>query len=152
MRQPPARIGRDVLAARVVERRIHQHPVDAGRHQPGGVERLHILGVGLKRPHPVVQPVEPRVLGSQRAQHRVDLDQRDMQAADAHGEREASAADAGAEIDRLLTRVSAGGGGEQDRIVADTMTAQRLAQPQPAAEHGVFAGRESGALRHFACA
>ena len=49
--------------------------------------------------HPVGEPLRSRVLGRQRRQRRVDLDQRHRDVGNARREREAGRADAGAEID-----------------------------------------------------
>ena len=104
---------------------------------------MPILDVEGERIDAIVQPVEPRVVGGERRQRGVDLDQGDLEPGNARRQREAGGADAGAEVDRMFAGAARGSGGKQDRIVADAMAGERLAQPQAAAENRVFAGFEN---------
>ena len=65
-------------------------------------------------------------------------------AVDARRQRKPGRADAGAEIDDLVAGARRTCRRQQDRVVAEAMSARRLQQPQPAAEHGVL-GHRAGA-------
>jgi hypothetical protein len=100
-----------------VERRVHQHAIRAagGQTSVGDIGHQHIHAVG--------QSVEPCIASGQIAKRLIDFDQRDFQLWRARHQRQAGRADAGAEIDRMLAGAPISRGGEQDRIMADTMAA-----------------------------
>ncbi len=140
MGQPAPRIGRDVQAAGVVEGRIHQHVIGTAGAEPGGGQRLNVFRIGDDRPHPAIKTVQRGIAGRQRRQRRIDLNQRDRHAVDTPGQRQPGAADAGAEIDRMIACSGVHRRRQQHGIVSNAVPAQRLTQAQAAAEDGVFAG------------
>ena len=67
------------------------------------------------------------------------LDQGHGKIINAARDREPGRADAGAKLDQALARLRRTRRGQQDGVVADAMAFARLAQNEPAAEHGVLA-------------
>ena len=84
------------------------------------------------------RPLRCTFSAAKAASSRIDLDQRDVDAGDARGERQSGRAHARAEIDRALACARRARRRQQNRVVADPVPAPRLREPQPAAEHGIF--------------
>ena len=65
MCEAAARIGRDILASRIVEWWIHQDAIKRSRRSPTASSASGLSTSSSERSHPVVQPVEPRIAPSQ---------------------------------------------------------------------------------------
>ena len=138
MRQAARVIGRRLL--RNIERRVHQHARRGSRCQArGGEIGGGCLDIETHRAHAIGKIVAFRIAGRERGQGRIDFHQRDGDARDPARQRQARAADTGAEIDRMVAGLRDGRRREQDGVVADAMAAQRLTQHQPAAEDRILA-------------
>ena len=149
MGAPPLRVGRDIVAGGIVEGRVHQHAVRGAGDESRRRERVRVLDIGGHGSHPAGKPVALDVVRGERAESRIDLHQRHIQAGHAPGQRQSRGADPGAELDRALAGAAAGRRGEQDRVVADAVPLQGLPHHEAATEHGVAVcyapGRNAGA-------
>ena len=102
VREAAAGIGRGM--ARIVERRVHQHPVDARGTKPGRGKSAGRGHVERDRPHPIGKPVAFGVAGGKRAQRCIDFNQGDGEPVNAGSQSKPGGAHARAEIDRVLAR------------------------------------------------
>ena len=93
MGPPATRVRGYILASRVVEGRVHQHAINCVRGKPTRLQCIYIFGIESERTHPVIQPIESRIVRRERAQVCVDLDKRNFQSGNTRREREAGRAD-----------------------------------------------------------
>src|SRR4029077_5404961 len=133
-----SRLGRDILAPCIVERWIHQDAINRVTGKSDSLKGIRFLHIESERSHPVVQAVEPRILHRKRAQRRIDLDESHRQSRNACSQRKAGGANARSKVDCALAPARACSRRQEDRVVADTVTAQRLAYPKHAAQEAGF--------------
>ena len=140
MGEPAAAFRRGSLPQRIVEGRIHQHPGDRIRGEPGRREGARRGGrIEGDGPHPRPQSVELRVFGGERREIRIDLDQRHRDVGGARRHREAGGPDPGPEVDHVLAGLRRACRRQQDRIMPDPVPPPRLTQPQGSAQHRILA-------------
>jgi hypothetical protein len=139
MGETAATVGGDSLPRRIIERRIHEDVGNRLRSQSGSREGpRRCCDVEDRRPHPRIQSVELRVLRCKPRQLRIDLDQHDLGAFDAKGQRQPCRADAGPEVDRAFAHAHRTCRREQNCVMAHSVAPFRLLEPQPAAERGIL--------------
>ena len=116
------------MAPRVVKWRIYQDPICSVLRNSTLLERTQIFRVESDRFDPSVEVIESRVVDSERAQHRVDLNQRNLQFGMARRKGKPGSADTRPKINRKLAAARSCGRCEQNCVMTDTMTTQGLAQ------------------------
>ena len=89
------------MAREIIERRIHQHDIDAVGGQARGRKNL---GAGCNVHHDDLgrDGIRGGVAARQTREIGIDLDQNQLYPADALGDRKAGRADAGAQIDHAI--------------------------------------------------
>ena len=105
----------------IVERRVHQHHIDTVGSQVRQRQRLR-RQLHIEHDHIGRNRIRGRIGAREPRQRRVDLDQHKIDAGDAPGDRQASCADAGAEIDHAIARAGRRRGRQQHGIMAGAMT------------------------------
>ena len=110
----------------IVERRIHQHGIGTVGLQASGCEgfrgRRHIKYDNIGN-----NAVRRRVVMREPRQLRIDLDQYQIEATDALGERQSRRTDSRAELYDTIASTCCRRGRKQDRIMAGAMTGAGLA-------------------------
>jgi hypothetical protein len=116
------------LTTRVVKGRVHQDTICAVARQPTALKRVYAFHVNRERSDSTVKAIQPRIVSCERAEYRVDLDERDFQVNYARGKRETRCTNTGSQVDRMLTAASSRCRGQQNCIMTDSMAAHRLSQ------------------------
>ena len=127
----------------IVEGRIHQHRIDAVRSQAGSGKGCGI-GLHIEHDHVGVNRIRIRIGARKPRQRRIDLDQNQIDAGHAPGNRQARDAGAGAEIGDAVARTGCGRRRQQHRIVTGAMSRFQLPQTQLPAEKRVLGEFEDG--------
>jgi hypothetical protein len=127
---------------RRVERRVHQDMIGGVFRKSGSRElRGPCAHVKANRPHARRQFVARGVFVRERRQARLDFNERNRKSFDTASEHQPGRSDAGAKLDRLLTRPRRRRRRKQHCVMAKAMAAKGLPQNEFAAEKRVVAGR-----------
>jgi hypothetical protein len=121
----------------IVEGRIHQHRIDTVRSQAGGGKGC-CIGLDIEHDHVCVNRVRICIGARKARQRRIDLDQNQIDAGHAPGNREARDARAGAEIGDAVARTGCDCRREQHRIVTGAMSRFQLPHAQLPAEKRIL--------------
>jgi len=150
MRGAAPEVGGKTMPRRIAEWRIHQDAICRSGLQSGRGELPGRSGnVEHDGAHAVSDAIALGVLGSQRREAGVALDERDSRPVGPQRDRQACCSDAGTEFHHMVACAGSSGGGEQDRVMPDAVTPSRLFQSQSPAEDGVvgdLAGVADGAF------
>ena len=143
MRLRPPRIRRNAHARRVEERRVGGDEIGGAFFEPRRAPPARLADIDAEDAGLRGEAVACGVLSGQRRKTGVAFDEIRMRAAHAAKRRKSDRANAGADIDQAADAGRRRGGRQQNRVAADAMAFQGLANNQAPAEQGVVAGRKS---------